>query len=323
MTNVPFPDSPDTALNAVVAALENADPDGSRTAAVLRSTFDQLYDGQHTGRYRVDQLHKTEKTHFGTLFEINFRRQFDDVINDGRKLDFSIEGHEIDAKFSFRMGGWMLPPESFDELLLVCTANDEKSEWGLGVVRATTTNRRSSANRDAKSSLNREGLARVNWLAWGQALPPNVLLETPREDLDLIFRSGLSGQGRINELFRRVEGKRIGRNTIATVAQQDDFMKRVRSNGGARSMLRSEGFILPGGDYANHRRVARELGGPVPEPGEIVALRVVPSDGSDPNVTLLNGFWWRRAREDEEAFDAPLLPGTSAAAESNSVDDLR
>jgi hypothetical protein len=29
-----------------------------------------LLDGQHTGRYRWDQLHNTEKTHAGTLVEI-------------------------------------------------------------------------------------------------------------------------------------------------------------------------------------------------------------------------------------------------------------
>ncbi|WP_418396390.1 NaeI family type II restriction endonuclease, partial [Yersinia enterocolitica] len=45
-------------------------------AKVFRATFDQLYDGQHTGRYSVEQLFKTEKTHFGTLIEINLQREF-------------------------------------------------------------------------------------------------------------------------------------------------------------------------------------------------------------------------------------------------------
>jgi hypothetical protein len=300
--------SQDAALQEVVAVLTSADPDGARTARVLRSTFDQLYDGQHTGRYRVDQLHKTEKTHFGTLFEINFRREFDDVVDDGNKLDFQIAGHEVDAKYSFKMGGWMLPPESFGELLLVCSANDEKSEWALGVIRADTERRRIGANRDAKSSLNSFGLTQVAWLRWGEPLPPNVLLGTPPEDLAAIFASSLKGQGRVNELFRRVEGKRIGRNTVATVAQQDDFMKRVRYNGGARSALRSEGFLIPGGDYVRHRQVATELGGPVPAPGELVSFRVVQALPDDPNTTHLDGKSWRRALGDEANECAPLLP---------------
>jgi hypothetical protein len=300
----------DPALEEVIAVLTAADEDGSRTARVLRSTFDQLYDGQHTGRYKVDQLHKTEKTHFGTLFEINFRREFDDVVDDGDKLDFKIAGHEVDAKYSFKMGGWMLPPESFGELLLVCTASDEASEWGLGVVRATADRRRAGANRDAKSGLTSYGLQQVSWLKWGQPLPPNVLLGTTQDDLAAIFSSRLSGQGRINELFRRVEGKRIGRNTIATVAQQDDFMKRVRYNGGARSALRPEGFILPGGDYFSHREIARQLGGPEPAAGEVISFRVVRAHETEPNIAHLDGRWWKRATT-ETAYDvAPLLPQT-------------
>ncbi len=47
-----------------------------------------LLDGQHTGRYRWDQLHKTEKTHFGTLVEINLQRAFG--FDDGMTMDFAI-----------------------------------------------------------------------------------------------------------------------------------------------------------------------------------------------------------------------------------------
>lgn len=298
----------DAALAEVVAILAGADPSGTRAARVLRTTFDQLYDGQHTGRYKVEQLHKTEKTHFGTLFEINFRREFDDVIQDGESLDFQIAGHEIDAKYSFKMGGWMLPPESFGELLLVCTANDERSEWALGIVRATADRRRTGVNRDAKSGLNRYGLSQVNWLRWGEPLPPNVLLGTPEHDLAAIFDPGLSGQKRVNEMFRRIQGKRIGRNTIATVAQQDDFMKRVRYNGGARSALQHEGVIIPGGDYLSHRQVALELGTQVPLSGEVISLRICPARSDEPNITLLEGSWWRRASDGDERVSAPRLP---------------
>ena len=72
----------DSAREEVVEAFRTADPDGTRAAAVFPATYDQLYDGQHTGRFRWDQLFKTEKTHFGTLLEINLRREFDDVIDD-------------------------------------------------------------------------------------------------------------------------------------------------------------------------------------------------------------------------------------------------
>lgn len=50
----------DAELAAVAAELGALDGDGSRMAAAIRGALDMLLDGQHTGRYRWDQLHKTE-----------------------------------------------------------------------------------------------------------------------------------------------------------------------------------------------------------------------------------------------------------------------
>lgn len=299
----------DPALEEVYDELKAADPTGARAALVFRRTFDQLYDGQRTGRYRWNDLYKTERTHFGTLIEINMRREFDDVIRDGRLLDYSIRGHEIDCKYSQRHGGWMLPPECFGQLLLVCTASDEHSEWAMGIVRATAKNRRSGVNRDAKSGLNVLGKARIRWLQFGAELPPNVLLSLDNETQKLIF-SHRSGQARVNELFRQVQLRRIGRNSVATVAQQDDYMKRVRANGGARSALAAEGIIVPGGDYESHRSVARQLGIVVPEPGEFVSVRITTADSEDPNTVSLDGAAWRVALPRDPTIPAPTLPST-------------
>ena len=84
------------------------DPYGSKIARVLRRTYDMLHDGQHTGRYRWDQLSKTEKTHFGTLAEINLQRAFG--FADGTTMDFAIHGVDVDCKFSQNPGDWMIPP---------------------------------------------------------------------------------------------------------------------------------------------------------------------------------------------------------------------
>lgn len=108
-------------------------------ATVSRRTFDQLYDGQHTGRYKLDQLFKTEKTHFGTLIEINLQREL--RLDDGETLCFKIAGHEVDCKYS-HTGGWMLPIESFDQIVLVTQADDYRSKWSAGPVRVSEQNRR-------------------------------------------------------------------------------------------------------------------------------------------------------------------------------------
>lgn len=302
---------PDTAtdyeLDVVMDVLSKADPVGERTASVFRATFDQLYDGQRTGRYKIEQLFKTEKTHFGTLFEINFRREFSDVVDDGLVLDYRISNIDLDCKFSFKFGGWMIPPEAFGKLLLVATANDEDSEWSLGVVRAAPENLRSSSNRDGKTGLNTTGRANITWLQYGANLPSNTLLQLDEAEVEKIF-SYRSGQKRLNELFRIATNMRISRNIVATVAQQDDPLKRVRANGGSRTALAPEGYIIPGGDYVAHQRIAEQLGCEIPQPGEFVCVRVVPAIESDSSWAEISGGFWRLASETDPAVPAPSLP---------------
>ncbi|WP_461174170.1 restriction endonuclease [Arthrobacter sp. Z1-9] len=279
----------DPELEAVAATLLAMDPDGSRMAKVFRATFDQLYDGQRTGRYRWDQLFKTEKTHYGTLIEINLQREFQ--FDDGVVLDYRIAGFEVDSKYS-ATAAWMLPPESINHLVLGSVANDQISTWSIGLVRATPENRNVGMNRDQKGSLNALGKSRIRWLFKGHPMQPNILLQLPQKDVDRIF-APRSGQARVNELFRVATNRRISRNIIATVAQQDDFMKRVRENGGARSVLRSEGYIILGGDYSAQTAIARSLGCTVPEPGEFVSVRVGPVDFAVANSVSLEGQYWQ------------------------------
>lgn len=299
----------DPVVAEIAATLHAADPAGERFASVFRATFDQLYDGQHTGRYCWDQLYKTEKTHFGTLIEINLRREFGDILGDGDLLDYKINGYDVDCKFSQRSGGWMLPPEAIGHVILACTANDQAGTWSAGVVRARPEVCRLSVNRDGKTALTPAGVAEIAWLHYDAELPPNVLLRVDPAVVRRIFALP-TGQQRVNELFRRITNRRIGRNTVATVAEQDDYMKRVRANGGARSTLQAEGIVITGGDYVAHRQIARELGAAVPQPGEFVSIRVVPATPGDPGpVCEIEGALWRCARPGEPVTaPAPTLP---------------
>nr|BFE69839.1 hypothetical protein GCM10020092_031400 [Actinoplanes digitatis] len=64
------------------------------------------------------------------------------------------------------------------------------------------------------------------------------------------------------------------------MAQQDDYMARLRDNGGgARTVLRKEGYLIAG-DYEVHRRIAKTLEQPEPQAGEVVSFRVVPAMNS-------------------------------------------
>ncbi len=286
----------DAELREVAEELKRLDPTGRRWANVIRHTYDVVYNGQETGRYRWDQLMKTEKTHFGTLFEINAQREFQ--FDDGETTDFRIADHQVDAKWSQKKGAWMLPPEVFGEIALVATASDENSVWSLGLIRVTEENRRNTVNRDQKTTLSRDGKANVLWLWEDEPLPPNVLLQLPSSVVAHIFDHRY-GTERVNRLFRAAEGLPVHRNSVATVARQLDAQKRVRSNGGARSTLGKEGYLILSGVY--HRDLAVEFDGPDLGSDEYLSLRVVPSNRrEDPRIS---GEHWRRAEPDEPAVE--------------------
>jgi hypothetical protein len=121
----------------------------------------------------------------------------------------------------------------------------------------------------------------------------------------------------VNELFRQALGRRISRAVVATVARQDDYMKRVRDGGGARHQLRDEGIVIFG-DYAAHQALAGALGLPVPGPGEFVSARLArreePGDPGDlgrraaARFVRLEGADWLIARDGDAIEAAPVLP---------------
>jgi hypothetical protein len=307
----------DAELAAVAAELRGLDPDGSRMAAAIRGALDMLLDGQHTGRYRWDQLHKTEKTHAGTLVEIALARAL--RLADGAALDYTIAGADVDCKFSHRLGGWMIPPEADGKLMLLVQASDEDGTWSAGLLRAAEANLRPAGNRDGKRALSERGRAAVCWLHARAPLQENVLIRLPEADVAAIFAAG-SGQQRVNELFRRAQRMRVSRTVVATVAMQDDYMKRVRGGGGARDQLRDEGIVIFG-DYAGDQVLAAALGLPRPGPGEFVSARLVSrpagsgsagagsaGDRAYNRFIRLAGADWLLASAADPAAPAPALP---------------
>ena len=104
----------------------------------------------------------------------------------------------------------------------------------------------------------------MRWLYHRAPLQDNALIRLPERDVAAIF-AGASGQQRVNELFRRAQRMRVTRTVVATVAMQDDYMKRVRDGGGARDQLRGEGIVIFG-DYAGDQLLASALDLPRPDP---------------------------------------------------------
>ncbi|HEY4461320.1 MAG TPA: NaeI family type II restriction endonuclease [Streptosporangiaceae bacterium] len=305
----PAPDEPgadaDPELARVAAELLAIDPDGSGIAGAVRGALDMLLDGQHTGRYRWDQLCKTEKTHAGTLVEIGIQRRLS--LADGAALDYSVAGTDVDCKFSRRMGRWMIPPEAAGKLVLLVQASDEEGTWSAGLLRVRDGYLREASNRDLKRTLGDRGRAAICWLFARSPLQENALIRLPEREVATVF-APRSGQQRVNELFRRAQGLRVSRTVVATVAKQDDYMKRVRAGGGARDQLRGEGIVIFG-DYAGDQALAAALGLPRPGPGEFVSARLTRHDGPGSGGRIrLEGTDWTLAGPSDPPEPAPRLP---------------
>ena len=149
----------------------------------------------------------------------------------------------------------------------------------------------------------------MRWLHARAPLQENALIRLPQTDVAAIFASA-SGQQQVNEMFRRAQRMRVSRTVVATVAMQDDYMKRVRGGGGARDQPRAEGIVIFG-DYVGDQVLASALGLPRPGPGEFVSARLVRRPGECGNYARsirLAGADWLLASPADPAGPAPLLP---------------
>ena len=109
----------------------------------------------------------------------------------------------------------------------------------------------------------------------------------------------------------------MGRGVVATVAQQADYMKRVRGNGGSRSRLQPEGIVILG-DSSAHQKIAQELDIEVPMSGESVAVRVVPAgmDWDGPAFEADDALW-RQATLSDPLHRGPNMKNPRVAHPSN------
>jgi hypothetical protein len=273
---------------------------------VLRQSIDEVLDGQRTGRYDPRVLEKTEKTYLGTKVEILCRTTFG--FRRGQAMDFVVRGHEVDAKFSMNPFGWSIPKEADGHICLLMHADDSKNHFAVGLVRIGQEILNPGKNQDGKRTIARAHREKIRWLVKDGSLPENLLLELPDLIRGEIFnvpvsrRAGNGGQERVNRLFRLVKKRIIRRETVLTVAQQDDGPKRVRD---ARIHLRKEGILILG-HQKEHPRISRDLGIATPKKGEWISIKVRPSEmTSAVYSTYINGIRYIEANPDEVPVPAP------------------
>lgn len=208
----------------------------------FRSAIDEVIDTARTGRFFFSQLEKTEKTYLGTKFEILLRDWLQ--VPRGILLDLLIGEREVDVKST--TGGrsaWMIPPEAIEQFCILLRVNEALAKCAVGLVRARPGYLRDSSNRDSKTSFSAAGTANIWWLVSDYDYTPNFWSLI---DNDLRFKIMSSGKGtkRLATLFENCLGLPISRVQVAAIASQDDFMKRLRRNGGARDILAPKGIAI-------------------------------------------------------------------------------
>lgn len=208
----------------------------------FRSAIDEVIDTARTGRFFLSDLEKTEKTYLGTKFEILLRDWLQ--VPRGILLDLQIGGQEVDVKSTTGGGsGWMIPPEAIDQLCILLRINEIASTCAFGLIRARADYLTAGQNRDAKKSISAAGRANIWWMVQDFSYTPNFwnhIDQNLREEI----MGHRGGTGRLASLFEHCLETPVSRVLIASIAAQDDFMKRIRRNGGARDILAPKGIAI-------------------------------------------------------------------------------
>lgn len=267
----------------------------------VRTAIDEVIDTPRTGRWNLDDCGKQEQAYVGVKVEHVIRARFDLACGPNR-MDYCIDGVDVDCKWSKNWGGWEIPREAVGHVCLLVWACDDDCEFAVGVLRIRE-DILVGGNQDKKRKIQSpEGRGEIRWLVpRTNALPPNFLLQLPDEDRQAIL-GHKGGDARARELFLRCEGVVIRRHTIESIGQQIDEARRFR--GETRQNMRNLGFEVLNGHWRADRTRALDLGGVViANHTEWVCLR---TDGSTP----------RRLEEKPKQRRLATMPGTSAGTKA-------
>ncbi len=263
----------------------------------IRDAFDELIDTARTRRISFEECDQLEQRYMGFKLEHVIRGRFE--LESGKRMDYSVDGIDVDCKWSKNFGLWSIPQEAVGHICLVVWADDNTSEFAVGLIRIRNEIL-VGGNQDKKRNIQSpEGRDEIRWLIPAtNSLPENFLLHLSEADRNAIM-GHRGGNDRLLELFIRCEGRIIQRHTIASVGAQIDAAKRARDQ---RERLAHLSLELFNGHWKADKLRAKKLGGPVPENDkEWVCLR---SDGSTAGRLLQ-----KLERQDELALEI-CQPGT-------------
>jgi hypothetical protein len=250
---------------AIYKAAGGRDRFGEVIPSMLRQAIDEVIDTARSKRFTLEEIEKTEKTYLGTKIEILLRNELD--VGRGAHMDLIIDGVEVDVKNTVGTS-WTIPNEAVGHVCILISTNESKSicSFGLVVIRPEILNL--GKNRDGKTTIKKAQLANVHWLLKDAPYPGNFWLSLEVEARRAIV-TPRGGTDRVAMLFRLCQRTPISRKIVVALAQQDDPMKRLRKNGGARDSLASEGIVILSGKM--QKKYIAQLGLPYCRPDEFIS----------------------------------------------------
>ncbi len=189
-------------------------------------------------------------------------------------MDLLIDGQEVDVKNTIKFA-WTIPNEALHHLCILISANEQSSlcSFGLIVIRPEVLN--AGRNRDQKTTIRRDQLHNALWMLFDQPYPANFWQHLSPEHRRAVM-APRGGTERLATLFELYQRKPISRTLIQALAQQHDYMKRLRRNGGARDILRKRGIALLGGK--THKALIARLGLPQTSANDFIAITPLDED---------------------------------------------
>jgi hypothetical protein len=248
----------------------------------VRDAIDFVLDPIRTGRTELRELDNVEKTFVGLKIEHYVR----DFLGAPKGLrDLVIGNRDVDIKNTLD-NSWMIPPETYRDEgpCLVINSKEEESRAWMGVMLARQAYL-NAPNRDGKRGVKADAIANVLWLVEGAEYPPSVWRAFDMAEFREL-RSVQPGTARAAEFFRRNLDTPVPREVVeALLFDQDDPMKRLRKNQGARGVLGPEGIALLSDTFGNG--LLQELGRGTLPPRTFMAIK--PSNESERQKLLTIG----------------------------------
>jgi hypothetical protein len=258
--------------DAIGARVGGADVLTSRFPELVRDAVDTVLDPVETARTRLHELDNVEKTFVGLKLEHMVR----DLLDVPKGLrDLEINGLDVDIKNTV-LENWSIPQETYrnSEPCLLMAVDEVRHKCFLGLMIAKPEYlHKGKGNRDTKKGVSAAGFKNILWLVKEEPFRQSRFIAL-NMDRFRELRKMSGGMERAAQFWRENFGTVLHRDVMhALLFDQYDYMKRLRTNGGATDLLKFEKSAILIGTYTNERVIAAQFGIPDLKRDEVVGVK--------------------------------------------------